>query len=148
MARALRIDKLRMAALEATLELYFSPESLKTVVPTLAGLTESKVSLQTRAEALAAKLRQALPGDEFIVADDESFAGGGSLPACSLKTMVVRWMHKGPHSIDELARRLRTGECPVLARINENQIIFDLRTIGTSETGELVKAVSRAASNS
>ena len=141
MARALRINKLVIAALEATLELYQSPETVKQLVPLLASLSAPVEVLTARAERLAAMLRQAMPGDTFTVAQDESFAGGGSLPAWPLATAVVRWPPRAPLSCDEIARRLRLHDPSVLPRIREEAIVFDLRTIDEREFDELTTAV-------
>jgi L-seryl-tRNA(Ser) seleniumtransferase len=144
MARALRIDKLTIAALEATLELYLSPESVKRQIPLLAMLSEALDALQSRAAVLAERLRKALPNDNFAVAQEESFAGGGSLPAWPFPTAVVSWRPVPPASLDELVRRLRVGEPSVLARIRDEAILFDLRTLAEGEYDELV-AAARAA---
>jgi L-seryl-tRNA(Ser) seleniumtransferase len=144
MARALRIDKLTLAALEATLELYSSPESLKREVPLLAMLTESLDVLKARAETLATRFRKAMPAESFSVIQDESFAGGGSLPAWPFPTAAVRWQPAAKSSLDEITRRMRLGEPSVLARIREDAILFDLRTIAEREFDELATAVSAA----
>jgi L-seryl-tRNA(Ser) seleniumtransferase len=144
MARALRIDKLVIAALEATLELYFSPEWLKRDVPLLAMLSESLDSLKSRAESLAARFRKAMPDESFTVVEDESFAGGGSLPAWPFPTAVVRWRPATQSALDAITRRLRLGEPSVLARIREDAILFDLRTIAEREYDELAAAVAAA----
>jgi L-seryl-tRNA(Ser) seleniumtransferase len=146
MTRALRIDKLTIAALEATLELYLSPETAKTRVPLLAMLSEPLDSLRARAEQLSGRLQAVLPGESFTVLEDESFAGGGSLPAWPFPTAVVRWKPKAPPPLDEITKRLRLGEPSVLARIREEAILLDLRTIAEREYEEIVAAVSRAGS--
>ncbi|HVP13489.1 MAG TPA: L-seryl-tRNA(Sec) selenium transferase [Phycisphaerae bacterium] len=144
MARALRIDKLTVAALEATLELYFSPESLKRDVSLLAMLSESLDSLKARAETLAGRFGKAMPGESFTVIRDESFAGGGSLPAWPFPTAAVRWRPAAKPSLDEITRRLRLGQPSVLARIREDAILFDLRTIAEREFDDLASAVAAA----
>ena len=141
MARALRIDKLTIGALEAVLELYQEPERAKREIPLLASLTESPASLTERAEALCANLRKAAPGDSFEVRQDQSFAGGGSLPAWPFPTAVVGWRPSGGVSVDEMTRRLRVGEPSVLCRIREGEIYFDLRTIGEQEYDEIAAAM-------
>lgn len=144
MARALRVDKLTIAALEATLELYDDPVRAKAEIPTLAALSESIDSLTARAESLAAALRQAMPGESFIVAQDESFAGGGSLPAWPLPTAVIRWKPLA-FSVDDLARRLRLGDPAVLLRIREDTCLIDLRTVPSISFTALVEALRTAA---
>jgi L-seryl-tRNA(Ser) seleniumtransferase len=142
MARALRIDKLTIAALEATLELYQSPEQIKQHVPLLASLSQSAESLTARAQELASRLGQAMPQESFTVIQDEGFAGGGSLPAWPLATAVVRWPPASGVSVDETTRRLRLSDPSVLPRIREGAILFDLRTIAEGEYAELVATVS------
>ncbi|MFH1417885.1 MAG: L-seryl-tRNA(Sec) selenium transferase [Planctomycetota bacterium] len=142
MARALRIDKLTIAALEATVESYLSPESAKREIPILASLSESPKSLRARAEKLASLLSAAMPDESFEVDEDESFAGGGSLPAWPFPTAVVRWRPACGAKPDELTRRLRLGEPAVLPRIREGAILFDLRTLAERQYAELVSAVS------
>jgi len=144
MARALRIDKLTIAAMEATLELYFSPETVKQRIPILASLSESVDRLRGRAGELAARLRRALPQDAFEVAEDESFAGGGSLPAWPLPTVIVRWRPAGGGSLDALTQRLRLGRPSVLPRLHDEAVIFDLRTIREHEFDEIVAAAASA----
>jgi len=142
MARALRIDKLTIAALEAVLEVYHDAPAAQRDIPLLARLNESRDSLDARAQKLAERLRATAPNDRFDVVADESFAGGGSLPARPFPTVAVSWHHTGGRSVDELSRRLRLGEPSILARIRDDAIFFDLRTIGESECQEIVTAVA------
>ncbi|RIK63001.1 MAG: L-seryl-tRNA(Sec) selenium transferase [Planctomycetota bacterium] len=142
MARALRVDKLIIAALEATLELYQDPAKAKSEIPILAALSEPIDSLTHRAEELAAMLREALPAETLTVAQDESFAGGGSLPAWPLPTAVVRWTPIGGTSVDDIARKLRIGDPAVLVRINQGAICLDVRTIPMSDARGLTEGIS------
>ncbi len=148
MTRALRVDKLTVAALEATLELYQSPEEAKAKIPILAGLSESIESLTARAEKLSAMFRKALPNDAFTVERDESFAGGGSLPAWPLPTAIIRWKPAGSASLNDISRRLRLGDPAVLPRIRDEAICFDLRTIAAREYDELTAAILLASKDS
>lgn len=141
MARALRVDKLTLAALEATLELYQDPARAKAEIPILAALSEPMDSLTRRAEELATALRKAMPHETFTVSNDESFAGGGSLPAWPLPTAVVRWKPTGDKSVDEIARSLRLSDPAVLIRIHESAICLDLRSVSNQEAHELVTAL-------
>lgn len=144
MARALRVDKLTIAALEATLELYLAPDRAKSEIPILAALRESLPSVTARAESLSELLRQSIPGEEFSVENDESFAGGGSLPAWAMPTAVVRWKPSRSQSVDTLARRLRTGNPAVLVRISDSAILFDARSMSEAELAEVRTAVCHA----
>jgi L-seryl-tRNA(Ser) seleniumtransferase len=142
MARALRIGKLTAAALEATLELYESDRA-REAIPILTALSETVESLASRAENLRSAMQSAMQIETFAVSEDEAYAGGGSLPAWPLKTIVVRCQPKCI-SVDELSRRLRAGSPAVLARIHEGAVVFDLRSIRESESADLVAAVQKA----
>jgi L-seryl-tRNA(Ser) seleniumtransferase len=143
MTRALRIGKLTAAALEATLELYQTPAEARQRIPILASLLEGIDALTARATRLGEALRQQLPSESFEVRRDESFAGGGSLPAWPMPTAVVEW--RPGTSLDALAHRLRMGRPAVLPRISEGAMLFDVRTIAECEITELAGAVSAAA---
>lgn len=142
MARALRIDKLTLAALEATLELYQAPETVTQSVPTLARLSESAAALHARAQRLATALSARLPTAKVSIEEDESFAGGGALPAWPLTTTIVAW--KPDAGATDVSRRLRLGEPAVLVRIRNERIVFDLRTIAESECDEIAAATAVA----
>lgn len=144
MARALRVDKLTLAALEATLELYQSPETVKSTVPTLAGLAEPIEPLITRARGLAERLSARLPDQTFKVVRQESYAGGGSLPAWPLPTAAVQWRPRPGLGATQCSWRLRMGDPPVLARIRDDHILFDLRSIRDAEFDEIAAAALAA----
>jgi L-seryl-tRNA(Ser) seleniumtransferase len=145
MARALRLGKLSIAALEATLEIYLSPETVAQRLPLMAGLKEPLDSLIRSAETLADALTQACAGESFTVANDETFAGGGSLPDWPFPTVVVRWT-PSRCSVDQAATRLRGGKPPVVVRVRDGAVLFDLRTIRDDEFAALAGAVSTVAS--
>lgn len=144
MARALRVDKLTLAALEATLEIYHSPDRAVSEIPVLAALMEPIDSISARAEKLANILRGELPSEQISVTQEESFAGGGSLPDRPMQTAVVRWTPSGNQSVDEVARRLRMGDPAVLVRIKDDAILLDARTISDAELPELKSAITSA----
>jgi L-seryl-tRNA(Ser) seleniumtransferase len=141
--RAFRLDKMTLAALEATLRLYLHPERALSEVPTLRLLSVPRDVLRRRAEALALRLR-VLPGVATAEArDDSAYVGGGSLPDLPLPTSVVAVTADGV-SETTLAERLRTGQPAVLARVQEGQVLFDVRTIFERQEDELVQAVTAA----
>ncbi len=152
MARALRVDKLTLAALEATLELYLDPVRARSEIPTLARLTEPIASVEARAQRLHDALVAALSGrlgrDAFTVQRDDSFAGGGSLPAWPLPTAVVCWAPPSDQPADGWSRRLRLGSPPVLARVQGDRVLFDVRAVADAECAEIVTAVAGAAARS
>ncbi len=132
--RALRADKMVYAALEATLRDYLFERF--DAVPALRMIRASLGELRPRAEALAAKL-----GARAL--DGESLLGGGSTPQQSLPTVVVR-IEPRQGSAARLERRLRQGEPPVVARIEDDAVILDLRTIEPSQDATLAAAVQAA----
>jgi L-seryl-tRNA(Ser) seleniumtransferase len=123
LARALRIDKLSLAALEATLALYRDPEQARREIPVLAMLEADPAVLQTRAERLASAI-----GGEVVEAVAK--VGGGALPLLELTGPAVA-LHSG--SPDATAARLRAGDPPVLARIQDGRVLLDPRTMADEE---------------
>jgi L-seryl-tRNA(Ser) seleniumtransferase len=142
--RTYRVDKLTLLALEATLRTYEESSEPAADIPLLAMLTASPKQLNQRAEALLVQLRANVPGEEFRIASDVGFAGGGSLPAEELPTVVIEWRPKAA-SVEAAVRALRNGETPVVARVRENCVCFDLRTIAQADFDLLVVAVAGAA---
>ena len=143
LARALRIDKMTAAALEATLREYLAdgPEER---VPVSKMLMLSDTELSERAEDLQYKL-QAFGGLEAEVVKGTSQAGGGSLPLLDLLTFLVGIKVPGiPAS--ELAEDLRRGAPPVMAIIRDEKVFFDVRTISPEENAAIAACVSRAIS--
>ncbi|ADU51257.1 L-seryl-tRNA(Sec) selenium transferase [Thermaerobacter marianensis DSM 12885] len=142
--RALRCDKLVLAALEATLRLYLDPAGAFRRVPVLAMLSRSGDELARAARRLAARLRRAL-GDRarVVLAPGHSQAGGGSLPEVPWPTTLVGLEVPGI-PVSALAAALRAGEPPVVARIQDDLLWFDPRTLLPGDDRLLVTAVTRA----
>jgi L-seryl-tRNA(Ser) seleniumtransferase len=139
LARALRVDKLSLAALEATLREWLLGQA-STAVPVERMLNLPPGEIRRRAAWWVVKL-----GDREIVAellDGESAAGGGSLPEHGLPTTLVAL--PGPAS--KVRRALRQGELPVLARISADRCCLDPRTVLPGEDEQLFEAVERALS--
>lgn len=140
LARALRIDKMTLAAMEATLAGYLQPERLLEENPTVRMLTAPKEAFRERAEALAKKLGETMAGRaEIAVEEDVARAGGGALPLADIPTLVVtvRPVDCGP---DKLERALRKGTPPVVCRISEEKLVLDMRTIQPGEEDEIARA--------
>ncbi len=131
LARALRLDKLGLAALEATLRLYLDPERALREIPVLAMLCADGEQLEARAARLAALI----PGAEVTASTAK--VGGGALPLLELPGPVVAL---GGGSPDALAARLRAGEPPVVGRIEAGRLLLDPRTL----TGDELDAAGRA----
>jgi L-seryl-tRNA(Ser) seleniumtransferase len=137
--RAFRLDKMTLAALEATLRLYRNEARALQEIPVLAQLSLPLTELRARAEALAARLQEA-PGLKATAREDAAYVGGGSLPDQTMPTWVVEVEADGV-SEEELARRLRTGEPAVMGRLQGGKLLLDLRTIFVEQEAALVKAM-------
>jgi L-seryl-tRNA(Ser) seleniumtransferase len=140
LARTVRIDKLCLAGLEATLRLYSEPQRALQEIPILRmlGLTAQAIGL--RADALAGILRSAVPDAGITVEDEASEVGGGALPLQVLPTCVLA-IRPSRSSAADVAARLRSGRPPVLVRIREDRILLDLRTVPPSEEAALLQAL-------
>lgn len=134
--RALRTDKLHTAVLQATLLDYLKGEPEKRV-PVWQMLSATADSLRLRAEELAGALKQA--GIETYARPCSSAVGGGSLPGQELSSHCVTITPPCP--ADEADERLRTGEIPVMARIEEDRLVLDLRTVLPGQDELLIRAV-------
>jgi len=135
LARALRLDKLSLAALEATLRLYRDPERARREIPVLAMLTAPDDTLRAKAERLAQGI-----GTAADIRAATAKVGGGALPLLELPGPVVAV--SGPP--DALAARLRLGDPPVVARIEDGKLLLDTRTLADDEL-DLAAAAVRAA---
>jgi L-seryl-tRNA(Ser) seleniumtransferase len=141
--RAFRLDKMTLAALEATLRLYRDPAKALREIPTLRMLTTPLEELQRRCSAFAERLR-ALPGITAEVRSDVAYVGGGSLPDVAVPTAVIAVEFAGL-SEAELASRLRTGTPSVVARVQDGKLLLDLRTVFPRQEEELLEAIWKAA---
>ena len=142
--RALRVDKLTTAALEATLGAYLRAELDE--IPALRMIRMTSQELKRRAENFLRELTPELPlGEvELEVADGASLAGGGSTPAQSLPTNIIR-IASARHSTAQLEQRLRrSAGISVIARVEDDHLILDLRTVFPEQEPQLVKAVAAA----
>ena len=138
LARALRIDKLSLAALAATLRLYLPPNDPVEKIPVLRMLSESGSSIDSRARRLLERLRE-IPGVDAAIGDDVTYSGGGALPMVELPTKTIRLTADGV-SAGALARRLRQQRPPVIARLSEDRLVLDPRTMLPSDSKDLLSA--------
>jgi len=135
--RALRVDKLVYAALEATLLAYVRRDHDS--IPTLRMMQLTKGEISKRAAALATRI--AAPKLKIEIADGESVLGGGAAPSSALPTRVLAITVDGL-SADELSTRLRTSDPPVIARVEEGRVLLDLRTVFPEQEAAIVSALS------
>jgi L-seryl-tRNA(Ser) seleniumtransferase len=134
MYRAFRVDKLIVQALETTLMALLRQDWQ--AIPALRMIFTSPDELRTRAERICAALNL-----EATVLQGESPIGGGSTPDQVLPTWVVAIDVPNPNAFE---KRLRLGEPPVVARIEQNRVVLDMRTIAPAEIDALIKAVNNA----
>ena len=137
LARALRCDKITLAALSATLALYIEPEGWRRV-PVLAMLTESLAEIEARARKLATALA-GLPAAVEVKADI-SPVGGGALPLHQLETRVVQ-VRPRDRTAQDLAGALRQGRPPAVARVRDEAVLLDVRTLREEEIPFLAAAL-------
>ncbi|MEK7731806.1 MAG: L-seryl-tRNA(Sec) selenium transferase, partial [Planctomycetota bacterium] len=138
--RTYRVDKLTLLALEATLRHYLDPQDALVSIPALSMLAASTDELANRARSLLEQLEKAVPDEHFYVCSDVGFAGGGSMPGKELPTVVVQW-RPARHSVDATIAALREAEVPVVARVRDDAICFDLRTLRPADFEALVASV-------
>jgi L-seryl-tRNA(Ser) seleniumtransferase len=142
LARAMRVDKLTLSALEATLRLYLDPERARREIPVLAMLTTPVEAIAARATTLAAALAKA--GIEATVVATASSVGGGAFPTTEIPSRAVAIGDR--RDVASIEGRLRLGEIPVVGRIMEDQLLLDLRSVMPRDDTTLAEAVVRALS--
>ena len=143
--RAFRIDKLSLAALEATLRLYRDERQAVRAIPTLRMLTISATDLSRRADRLIRRLRQALPpGATVFKRQGESSAGGGSFPLLQLPTTLIEVRIQGV-SPQQIETALRLSPTPVIGRIHRDRFLLDVRTVLDHDIATLVGSLCDAA---
>ncbi|MDD4356994.1 MAG: L-seryl-tRNA(Sec) selenium transferase [Smithellaceae bacterium] len=141
--RALRIDKFTLAALEATLLHYLVPEKVASSLRALKALTEGQGEVRKRARKLINKLKKAnIPDLIYGMREDVAAAGGGSLPTQDIPTIVLAVRHK-KLAASRMEALLRQVPVPVIVRVNENEILIDLRTVSEDEFGFIVDGLRR-----
>jgi L-seryl-tRNA(Ser) seleniumtransferase len=136
-ARAMRVDKLTLSALEATLRLYLEPDRALKEIPVLSMLTETVREITARAETIAAKLRAA--GIEAKVAESSASVGGGAFPTAAIPSRAIVLSHNSR----ELEERLRLGEPAVIGRVSDGELLLDLRSVLPHEDELLADAIIR-----
>jgi L-seryl-tRNA(Ser) seleniumtransferase len=141
LARALRVDKITMAALAATLRLYRDPAKAKLSVPILQLLGTSAENLKNRADRMApqmAAIKAVVSSAEAI--SDITYLGGGSIPTQQLSTWCVA-LKPASGSVDRLAAALRTGTQAVVGRVREDRLLLDMRSVFPRQDVEMLAAL-------
>ena len=138
-ARAMRVDKLTLSALEATLRLYLEPERALKEIPLLAMLTASVTEIASRAQTVARTLREG--GVDAQVTPTKASVGGGAFPTAEIPSSAVVLQGVG-----ETEAKLRHAYPPVIGRISEGKLLLDLRSVLPREDPTLARAVLKALS--
>jgi len=144
LARILRVGKLTLSALEATLGLFFDESMAMREIPTLAMLSRSPAQIDEQAERIAAAVRSQVGGAADVqVIDGSSQMGSGSLPTQNLPTRLVA-LAPASMAPDDLAARLRRHAPPVFARIQDDRVLVDPRTLLPADEAPLIEALVAA----
>ena len=140
MMRALRVDKITLAALAATLRLYRDADAAQRSIPLLSLLSTSPENLKNRAERLAPQLAAASAIDRAEPVEETTFLGGGSVPTQRISTWCVALM-PSRGNVDGLAEALRTGTPSLVGRVQQGRLLLDLRSVLPRQDTQLVEAV-------
>jgi len=139
--RALRVDKVTLAALEGTLRLYRDERQALEQIPSLRMLTVSSEKLASRAKAAARRMRRALPASVSVkTLQGFSQVGGGTFPLLEIPTSLISISVAGL-SPQQLEQKLRTNPLPIIGRISQNVLLLDLRTITDKDIQEIISAL-------
>jgi L-seryl-tRNA(Ser) seleniumtransferase len=137
----MRVDKITLAALVATLRLYRDPVELKRSLPLLSLLSTPIANLKNRAERLAPQLAAANSIKEAETVEGTTYLGGGSVPTQEIPTCCVA-LTPSRGNVDGLAAALRTGEPAVFGRVHQDRLLLDLRSVFPHQDAQLVAAIA------
>lgn len=137
--RAMRVGKMTLAALSATLRLYRDADKAKQRVPILRMLSMPTENLKLRAEKIVGQIAHLSVLKTCVAVEDQSMLGGGSLPTQKIPTWCVA-VEPNSGSVNRLADRLRASKVPVLGRVHKDQLLLDLRTIQVDQDVLVVEA--------
>lgn len=143
MMRALRIDKITLAALGRTLQIHRDPARSLKEIPALRMATESLTIVQGRAEIVVAALEDCASLASMTIENSTAYLGGGSVPGQGIKSCAVV-IRPIDHSVDELNSRLRSNETAIMARVAEDAVWIDMRTVFDAQIGVVEDGLRRA----
>lgn len=138
--RALRVDKMTLAGLEATLQAYLKPEQAMKDIPLLQMLGQSEEKLARKAQTLADDIRALDKGYQVNIIEGQSQVGGGAFPEARLATQLVEISHPD-YSESTLEQKLRQAEFPIIARTSDGKVQFDVRTLLEADSGKICQAL-------
>ena len=140
LARALRADKLCLAALEATLTAYLE-ETARKDLPTLKMLHASLEEMKEKADRLAERLAENAPNIAVDVAPSIAWSGGGTLPLHEIPSYAVRLESRSGDDTEAMTEKLRSADPPVVGRVGEGRLWLDVRTLLDGDEGAILEAV-------
>ena len=140
LTRALRVDKMTIAALEATFRLYLDEEKALKEIPTLNMISMSMDELKEKAEKFTEKVKETAFTSEIM--EDKAEIGGGSYPGVYLDSVSVKLTHN-TRTATEIEGILLEADIPIITRIKENSIIFDMRTLREQEFNLVVESLKK-----
>ena len=140
LARALRADKLCLAALEATLTAYLE-ETAREDLPTLKMLHASPEEMKEKADRLAERLVENAPNIAVDVAPSIAWSGGGTLPLHEIPSYAVRLESRSGDDTEAMSEKLRSADPPVVGRVSEGRLWLDVRTLLDGDEGAILEAV-------
>ncbi len=147
LTRALRIDKLTLAALEATLHLYLDERRAMTEIPTLHMLGLTMKRLRSRGKRLLKRLQGKVEGQiQMALKEEVSQTGGGALPLQELPTMALS-LKPSTFSVNRMEEELRKATPPIISRIRKDELILDMRTVFDEEIPLLATGIEKALAN-
>ena len=147
MMRAMRVDKTTLGALAATLRLYRNADQVEKSVPLLSLLSTSIENLKNRAQRLAPQLAATGAISEAEPVEDQAMLGGGSMPSQLIPTWCVA-VKPAKASIENLAASLRTTDPAVIGRVQQDRLLFDLRSVFPNQDAKIVEAAESLAAES
>ncbi|MPM57432.1 L-seryl-tRNA(Sec) selenium transferase [bioreactor metagenome] len=143
LTRALRVDKLTICALEATLRMYLDEERAIKEIPTLRMLTYKIEELEEKAKKLLNMINKLNLEADICIEDGLSQVGGGSMPLETIKTKVIS-ITPNNMNVSTLEKKLRLGEANIIARVYDNKYVLDVRTIFDDEYEIIVNELDKA----
>jgi len=149
--RALRVDKMTLAAFEAILLAYLDEDKAKKEIPTLRMLLEESESIKAKARKILSRLKRGsrlLPKDiaDISIIRDVSQSGGGALPEIGFTTYAIS-IKPYNISVNSFEKRLRQNRPPIIAKIHDDRLIMDMRTVQDNEIEELIKGIRQCLLN-
>ncbi len=138
LTRALRVDKMTLAALEGTLKYYIDEKEAIDNIPSLNMILMPKEEVKKKCILLKRKLQSKTKDFKFYIDKGESMVGGGSMPTEKIETYVVK-VTSEKSSPEDMERKLRLGETPLIARVYNDELVLDGRTLFKEDFDEIVQ---------